>query len=379
MRLRGVDIRPCGKPDRRSRLRELAPARPALQIVWASIWPALAGAAILQGMGLLMESAGSWGSPGQFPWVLVLAWAAMVGFHTILGYALGTVLPVLAAAPLAVLVSYTWIGFTWSMPYMPLRYLSGLAISGCCTVDADLAPAAPLAVLVFSVGGALAIGALMTVRYRTVRRTILVVCAAALVVGVTTSSSLYIAKDLGPYPSPQRAAAEQKCTHAGTVEICLFPEQRWAPSADVVDVVSGALKQLRAAGIDTPRRVSATVLDTRPGTIDLVYRRDFDADTIVHSLSTSITPQAKDGVSCPRDEKDPTQSLFVMYVTQSALYRLATGKPDLEARSNPQVDHAAARLVTATPALRSRWINSALRALGDCSLPLPKPSDIDGR
>ena len=69
VRLRGVDIRPCGKPDRRSRLRELAPARPALQIVWASIWPALAGAAILQGMGLLMESAGSWGSPGQFPWV----------------------------------------------------------------------------------------------------------------------------------------------------------------------------------------------------------------------------------------------------------------------------------------------------------------------
>lgn len=363
----------AGSRVRRGHLLGLAPVRSALQVAWESIWPVLGLAVVLQAVGLAIASAGSWGSPGRFPWELIPAWLMMIAFHTILGYGLGSFLPAVASAPTALLLSYVWLGFTWSMSFIPLRYLSGLAISGCCAVYATLPWQAPAAVFVFSLGGVLCIAGLLTLTRLARQKMFRAVGSVALIAG-GTSLALMLAQGLGPYPSPPRSQAQLECTEARPATVCLFPEQQWDPSADAIKVISVALQRLDGEGIAVPTKVSGALLEDAPGTISIVYRRDFDESMIVRSLVSSITPERQEGDVCKRDDKDARPALFVSDVADSVLYALATGQqitspPDADS-SDPSA--AASTILALDKETRAKWIERVIDALDDCTLPIPK-------
>ncbi|WNY34082.1 hypothetical protein Q9Q99_00210 [Curtobacterium flaccumfaciens] len=75
----------------------------------------------------------TWGAPGGPSPLVGLAFAGILFFHSCIGFALGRWLPPVVSIPLSLLVSYSWIGFTWSVDYFPLRYLAGLVMADCCS------------------------------------------------------------------------------------------------------------------------------------------------------------------------------------------------------------------------------------------------------
>jgi hypothetical protein len=350
---------------RRARLLRSATTRRSILIVWATAWPCAAFAALIQCVGLLIAARDSWGSPGRVPWEVVLAWIVMIGLHTLIGYLLGVWLPPALAAPFAVTSSYLWLGFTWSIDYVPLRYLSGLVLSGCCPVYADLAARAPLTVIVFS-AGMIVVGIAVLDASTRLRRRALAASAAASVAAPVLTLSLVIAHGLGAYPSPPRTGEQLQCAPSGPATVCLFPEQLWNTAVDVRAVAGRALAGLEQAGIDTPPRVSAAVEHDRVESAWLVYRHDFTEDTTIRSLASALLPQREEGESCPRDDADVDTMLAISELAEAGLYRTMTGRPDPAA---PAADAVLAKL---DPAPRTAWLNAALRALRDCSHPYPR-------
>jgi hypothetical protein len=352
---------------RRGKLQRLAPARSPLEIAWVSLWPALVGAAILQAVGLFVASSQSFGAPGGFPAEVLIAWAAMVLFHSVLGYGLGLLLPAVASAPLALLISYVWLGFTWAMSYIPLRYLSGLAISGCCIVDSSLAWQAPLAVTVFSVFGTVAIGFIIAGTLPTPRR--VARTAAAMTFWASgTVLALSIASTLGSYPVSPRAAADLDCRNTNGIEICFFPEQRWQPTSNPDLDISGSITNLEQAGIPVPHRVSGELDNTRSDTISVVYRHDFTSSEIVHSLASSLVPQKIGEPGCARDQIDAGPTMLVSDTATAVLDALATGggQPRPQEGTMEETVVAAQKVLALEPHSRDQWIHTAITALDTC-------------
>lgn len=345
-------------------------ARGPLQIAAAALWPTVLGAIVIQIAGLLLVLGPTWAAPGRFPGEVLVSWAAMILLHTLVGYLLGRALPPMLSAPLALLLSYVWLGFTWSLPYIPLRYLSGLALSGCCAVYSSLPWQAPVATTLFSLGVALVLAWLAAaVRSRVPRLARIGISCAA--IGALAATSLIIARDLGPYPSPPRSANDTVCEDSHGYSVCLFPEQRAQAVADATETVGAALHKLSQAGISTPTRVTGALLGDGDATT-LVYRRSFPAHTIVESLASSFIPRPQDDSEvCERDMIDGAPAQAVGDVTTAVLVAIATG----DQRATVPADEAASTIATAIlhddPAQRAAWIEEAIAALDDCDSSLP--------
>jgi hypothetical protein len=355
-----------GSRLRRARVFDQTPARTSPHIAWVSLWPSFTLGMILQTIGTLIAASGTWGSPGRVPWEVLLAWAAMIAFHTVLGYAIGLYLPAVAATPVALVVSYVWLGFTWSASYVPLRYLSGLVISGCCTAYAELAWEAPLAVTLFSLAGIASI--ILVLPSFAPRHTKVVRAIAALAtVSAVTSVSLTLAGSLGPYPSPPRSAADLRCEQSGSTTVCLFPEQVWRAETDAVKLIADALSQLEDEGIRVPTRVTAALLDRAGNSVSLVYRRDFPASTTIASLMSSLTPQLREGQDCRRDAEDPITAYLTREATAAALIALATHQTAYLDTIDPEVAPISLEILGWDSSTRAAWINETIDLLADCT------------
>lgn len=351
-----------------------ATTRSPLTIASAGVWPPLVGAIILQAVGLAMASSHSWGAPGRIPVEILAAWIVMILFHTALGYLFGLLMPAVVAAPLAVIVSYVWLGFTWSVDYVPLRYLAGLALSGCCAVYADLPIEAPLTVILFS-GGAVALLAAALALWNHRRRWLMFAGLASIMIPVTVSS-IALASNLGYYPSPPRAANALVCAEQDGRSVCLFPEQLWNHQGTPTQVVFSALNQLEAQGISVPRRVSGAIVPPSADTVWMVYRSDFSNEMTLRSLVSSLVPQRQEGDVCVRDDEDPDRMFVITDVLRRELYRLASASdsaPDLGEMPTgaDQIDAVTSYLNGLDEDQRASWVNDAVSALRDCEVAFP--------
>ncbi len=357
---------------RRSRLLHGANTRSPLSIAWIGVWPIVSYAALMQLTGLIIASSQSWGAPGRFPWEVVGAWCAMILLHTSIGFLIGLSAPAFVSAPLALVISYVWLGFTWSGDFIPLRYLAGFALSGCCAVYATLPFAAPLAVIVFSVGvGAVIVGVINASQSR--NRAVWFSVLAASTVPVA-ALSVWIAGGLGYYPSPPRETADLQCETRNGTDVCLFPEQRWNTTIDPTAVIATTLRTLEHQGYDVPDRVSGAIVEPSAETVWLVYRSNFSVRTTVTSLVSSLVPQRQEGEACPRDDQDPDRMFQISDVVSRELLRAATGASsgDLDTfTGSAELDAVMSELTRLDAPSRVEWVNAAVRALRDCGLPYP--------
>ena len=351
----------------------LPTVRSALSISLASIWPSLAIGVLIQLVGFLLSSRGSWGSPSQFPWEIIWAWIAMIVLHVSGGFLLGTKLHVFVAAPLALMLSYVWLGFTWAVDYVPLRYLSGLAISGCCTVYAELATSSIVSVTVFSFAAAAAVWLLIALsRQRSRIGQLVRISSSVALLTAGTALGLSAAADLGPYPSPPRSDFELSCSRTESREICFYPEQQWNVSPTPVAVVSEALENISDSGLPTPDRITANVLDVTSNSAAMVYQRDFTTVDTVHSLSSAIALRHPE-LLCERDDLDPETGYLSVEALTGLLFSSA-----MEGREDPYVSEDARPLMSEvlrlTPSERSMWALAVVDAASDCSLDFPEVS-----
>ena len=273
---------------RRARLFAQPVSRPRLQVLVGLLLPAIILGILVQTSAFLMLGRAAIGSPGAIPFPLLIAQAAAILLHLMLGFTLGRALPIAAAVPGALLLSYSWLGFTGAISYTPLRYLSGLAAAQCCSVDTKLNVAGPIATAVFSLGCA-AILVAFGVRFPAPAKTVRVARLSLTFVAITALgvASMWIARDVGFAPVVDRPPSEARC-EGSDPEVCLFPEQ--AADRITAPVVSKAVDNLTRAGLPAPELVSGARGVSTATTRYAYFSPTMDPAQVLHSYLSSYFP-----------------------------------------------------------------------------------------
>ncbi len=215
--------------DRSSRGVAEVAVRGKIIVACARLWPSLVAGALIQLVGILLLLGKAGSSPNRFPVLIAVGLFSALFFHAGIGMFLGTWLRARFAVPLALVVSYIWLGFAWSFDFVPVRYLAGLALEGCCSPVETLDVAAVYSLMAFSVLGFFGFVLLaMGVSGRKIlprgKAAWLRVTAGLLVLVLAASLGLFIARQVAATPVKARPLSEAECS-ATVPEVCLFPTQ----------------------------------------------------------------------------------------------------------------------------------------------------------
>jgi hypothetical protein len=349
--------------------------RPVAAVLVQLLWLPMAAGVLLQLFGVAIASAHSWGSPGGPSPVVLLAYVGIVFFHTCLGFVCGRWLPLVASLPVALLVSYCWLGFTWAVDSFPLRYLAGLTMSDCCSVETALDVRAPAIALFFSVPG----GAALLVVAVSDRATGNVVRRHGLLVGsalmaTTTVLSLLAGSGLGASPIVERPRSEAACSGTRPT-ICLFPEQ--VLRSDPERVIRSAARNVEAAGVSLPETIRTSNEPSTSTTLNIVVQVDMSEADLVHSITTALLPDTI--ASYWGSERDYDQRLEDAAVVDRWLIDVASvgivDPRDVEPAVELQNPSTLAALERAPREEQVRWITQTSNRLTDCSTrSIPVPS-----
>lgn len=365
-----------GARARRGKLRRIGVSRPYTHVLFVQLWPSVLVAGIVQGLAFLMLAQDTWGAPGGVPILVPVAFAAIIFFHTAIGYALGRLLPLPAGIPVALLLSYSWLGFTWSVNYFPLRYLAGLALSGCCRVDAQLDHHATLAALVFNLGAGIAVLLLtaMTLPRLTRPITLLAPMAGVGLLAVSAVVGLTVAQSLGPYPSQPRDQAQLQCDD-GQPSICLYPELDYRNDPAVT--IRQAAANLENIGVPVPPRIIASGQASTPDALSVALRPMMSPSAIIYSFSTAfLQPRLVNNCPGTGNADLKARTLAAATIIDWLIIRSSAGIVDQPPSTRyPEGAAPAQQLLTLSDAAQLDWYTHNLAALTDCSLtPTSPPS-----
>lgn len=371
--LAGVSAAIEGSRERRARQSEIPAARSGTAIVIGRLWPSILLGFLVQLAGFLIMSGGTWGAPGYVP---VLVWAmlaAVIFFHAALGYCLGRLLPIAAAIPLALVVSYSWLGFTWSISYFPLRYLSGLVLVDCCSLDTTLDARGPIATIVFSLLAGLLLIVVARVKLRLQRpASILILGASIMGIAASTAVGLVIASGLGAQPVEPRPQAAARC-HGSAPRICTYPEQ--VGSTDPSSTLRKAVSNLERLGVAVPATIRFTSKDSTAGTLNMAARPFMTPQQTLYSFTSAFMPPTV-AVYCGNESDYNTRVRTSAVIQTWLLNQASEGLAPVD--DTPSLDQdgldAYTSLERLTPAQQLRWYESNMPALERCdSQPTPVP------
>jgi len=339
--------------------------RPAPLVLADALWPSLGAGLSLQIVAIALTAISAPGGESRIPLELLGAISAMIFLHTALGFAFGSLFRAVIGVPLALVASYSWLGFTGTFDWPPLRHLAGLVLETCCSIDEQPVSASVIAVTIFSVvtsfGLLLAAAALL--KASSVQIPVAGLVAVAVVV-MATVVGLAIASPLTTTSAEQRAASESVCS-GDRVKVCLFPEQLSEaslpstvermvlrldlPSRNVTEVFAGS-------GSSTPERIAFRYL---PGmTTEQIARSlasGFNRDQILQCDEPARRSIARSEVG------DMIRGW--MYVTMLELPPSSLDVDD-PASQLPSFE----KLLDLTAQGQASWIASRLPSLSDCTV-----------
>lgn len=343
-------------------------SRSSAAVVTDHLWTPLAAGLLLQLVAVALMSRDTWGAPGGPSPLVGLAIAGILFFHSCIGFALGRWLPPVVSIPLSLLVSYSWLGFTWSVDYFPLRYLAGLVMADCCSVETALDIRAPVIVTAFSLLAGCSLLVIAVARRSSgdrARRFGLQIGASSFV--VITLIALTAGSGLGAAPIVDRPQAQAICSGAAPT-ICLFPEQRAAD--DSQSVIRKAAENLGRSGITVPSTIRASNAPSTPDVLNMIVQvRMTDAD-VLHSITTSLLGDAE--VAYCGAEEDDAERLndaavadrWLIDVAAEGIVHADQVEPALEL-DDPDVLRALRR--APVPA-QAAWVTATIDRLTDCSV-----------
>lgn len=227
----------------RTRMIHAAGSRPYWQVMGLWLGPAFLSGAVAQLAGALGLLAFAGALPTLEFVLILLAQIAALLFHLAVGYWLGRLLKPAVAYPLALLASYLWLAFTWTLPLTFVRYLAGPAMVMCCSPVEHIDPAAPLALIVFSVlvgGSFIALATWQAGR----RSTKAIAATVALVLGVGAGYGL--AGHLGPVATRYLADHELVCA-SNKPQVCVSEVS--LARGDLREQISADFRKLQSLGL----------------------------------------------------------------------------------------------------------------------------------
>ena len=334
-------------------------------VLATALLPNLAVALVLHFLSVLLLAAMSGPVASAIPVDMLATQCAMLLFHAALGLAVGSAFRPVVAIPLALAVSYCWLGFTGTTEDPALRHLAGLVLETCCTADQQPAPASLIATSTFSVIGALALMAASARLLQLGRRSapldavlpvgLLVV---ALVVGLT------FARDLGYTATVPRDRAALECSGAQPA-VCLFPEQLAA--RDVRASIGEMVRRLEGTGIEVPDVVEAGSGGAGAGRLSVVVAPTMDERELAASLATSIV-----GPGAPACAEDPEAAIARGELWGNLVVWVAVRlEPSVEVAHFADAFGADTgsieRLLAAEAATQSDWVDAAQAATTSCA------------
>ncbi|MCS6543570.1 hypothetical protein [Curtobacterium herbarum] len=343
-------------------------ARKRSTLAFTALSPALLAGLVVQFSGLAVLIPPTIGAPGRIPFEMFFAWVAILVFHCALGFVLGRFLPMVASIPVAIFLSYCWLGFTWSVDYYPIRYLAGLVMVDCCSVDTVLDTRAIVAVIVFSVIGAAALLCTAVAPPLDLGRAKTAASWAVTVLGVIGAAvgGLHVAADLGPQPLRDRPSSEQRCEGSGPV-VCLYPQQ--TAEGDPRTVLHRATTNLAAAGVHVPGRIEGSRGRSSAAVLRMVVAPHTSTPVVIESLAASLLPDdlapyCGDGSDYPQRVDDAVVASWWLssvagrgQISEDAIRPIASS-----ADTTAMIE----RFSHLTAAEQRSWYRSAMPALRSC-------------
>lgn len=201
--------------------------------------------------------------------------------HALCGYFLGRYLSKVLAVSFAVIGSYGWVAFAWTVEPAQIRYMAGPALALCCTSAGELTPQAPWVLFLFSsfLSSAVFLGlvGLMSDRIRRIKVSLWGSGSCLAVLGII--SSFGIGSSLGI--NPERPMGQDRYHCAGSSpEVCLTDVQ--LSRIDNREVIESTFAELHRLGMPQMKQVKALP----PGSNVLT-----DGDTAYMVVFPSMQPQ----------------------------------------------------------------------------------------
>jgi len=355
--------------------------RAPASVVTMALWPSLVCALLTQVFAVGVIAATGGGLEGAIPWGMVGAVAAMLFFHTCLGFGLGSILRPVFGIPLALVASYSWLGFTGTVDWFELRHLSGLVLETCCDYEEQPMAASLVSATLFSLFGGIGLLLVACVALRLAGRhddLLVGTTGATLVVGAAVVG-LAVATGLGSTSAEPRDSDDLTC-FPGEVTVCLFPEQVEADERstdrDVASLptrVSALIRRARTAGVDLPTRATTYLgREDDPHVVRVIYQEGMTDELLAASLASDV-PQG----FCASDDGDEAhQRETSRAVAIAQLRAIMLGRDATMDDIDDLYGQAAATLeaVVALPlGAQAAWVNEVIAALDDCALHPPVP------
>lgn len=361
---------------RRAGIWSLPLARGRAAITFRLLLPSFMAAFVAQLYGLSLLASATWGAPGRIPYEILLAWVAILIFHISTGYLIGRYIPVAASIPLAIFVSYCWLGFTWSVSYFPIRYLSGLIIASCCNIATTIDERSVVAVVIFSALMSIAFLALATIPPAGVHWSVVPITGAATIACIAAAFTvgLNVASGLPAQPVTPRGTDELMCAGRAPA-ICLYPEQ--LQHNDPRSTLETAYNNIQNEGISLSSRITTSnteadrsslriVVTTQPTTSQLVY-------TIAAALiPDDVAPYCGDGSDYPK--RIEVAAVAIWWLQTVAGKGLVDKSSIAPSAISPDSLHRIQTFGRLSDQQQRAWYFSASPALVDCaSTPIEIP------
>lgn len=348
-----------GSRARRAAPQMMAPVRSPFTIALHALWPTWILGLLAIALAVAVNARFAAGAPFRFPLTLWLVYLLLVVAHTAFGYLLALFIPRTIAIPLAVIVSYLWMGVPGTMALGWVHQLNGFNIWSCCEVEQDIAwqalvtPALLAAAMIAVVAGVIA--SVPTRRLRWI--------GGATAAAVAVAAGVAIAVPIGQNAAQPRAGEPTCEGHAPT--ICLWPEQR-RPGVDYDTVLRSAYRDLTNSGIALPSTLTAAS-NAEKGSVFVSPRPGLtDPTDLRMTLASSLVPEQP---ACPITTTFDPLGISYALLGQKAGVPLAEIAP----RFGPETTAAVNALETQSQDEQQRWLRQTMRAFSDCSASFPKP------
>jgi len=340
-------------------------ARSTAVVLFDALWPSYVAGLLIQLLAIVLVSTQAAGGASGIPWGLLIAIAAILAFHTSVGFLLGALLRPVIAIPLALAFSYSWLGFTGTVDWFPLRHLAGLVLETCCFYDEAVSSWSIIAATTFSVGVASACLAASAALLHSPGRP--GTARFILPVGLALASSvlgLAAASALTSTAAVPRSPDELVCDRNG-IEVCLYPEQ--LGDAETVETMRAMMLRLEDLGVTAPDRVVAGRDGVNADVLEVRYLPGMTTPELAGSIASSF--RGDQLLNCSEEPVEETIERQQSGDTaRSWLTGTMAGQPITQAGAAEGAPEGAylSALERLSIEKQVQWINAVLRSMDSC-------------
>ncbi|MER7396921.1 hypothetical protein ABT381_15580 [Streptomyces sp. NPDC000151] len=333
-----------------------APARSGLAIALPLLLPVLVlgllGMAVAVGF-TVTETAPHGGTP---PLGVAAMWLVIVLANAMAGFLLGRKLPLVIAAPLALILSFVLTAYPATLEPLWLRHMVTGGVNGCCSLDQTLSWRAIASATVLALAVVLAAGLALTAAGK---RAVRIGATGLLVAGLLGSGTL--AYGLPAEPTNARSTAALSCS-GSQPQVCVWPELRSHLTAITRDAAD-ARQRLQHAGMSVSARLT---MAEHPGA-GALYIGSWEqptSDNVRFGVAGGLLPA--NPPACAAKGDFPGDAAFGPLASWLALTAGATPS-EVANRYGQQEATVAAHIRTVPAAQQHTWYQRNERALHDCT------------